>query len=87
MLCVDTLNQDCLRRPDKMTKVKPGQSRKEKNKAHKTTTQRGQSSSTGLSAEAEQATIDKIANSVVDKLIKGGPTTEHVGEENFNTLI
>jgi hypothetical protein len=37
-----------------------------------------------LSAEAEQALIDKIARSVVDKLIKGGPTTEHEGEENFN---
>jgi hypothetical protein len=24
------------------------------------------------------------ARSVVDKLIKGGPTTEHEGEENFN---
>jgi hypothetical protein len=34
--------------------------------------------------EAEQASIDKIANSVVDKLIKGGPTTEHEGEENCN---
>jgi hypothetical protein len=45
--------------------------RKGENKAHKTTTQRGQSQSTGLSAEAEQALIDKIANSVVDKLIKG----------------
>ena len=67
-----------------MPKVKPGQSRKGKNKAPKTTTQRGQSSSTGLSVEAEQASIDTIANSVVDKLMKGGPTTEHVGEENFN---
>jgi hypothetical protein len=28
--------------------------------------------------------IDKIARSVVDKSIKGGPTTEHEGEENFN---
>jgi hypothetical protein len=62
----------------------PGQSRKGKNTVPKTTTQRGQSSSTGLSAEAEQALIDKIARSVVDKLIKGGPTTEHEGEENFN---
>jgi hypothetical protein len=59
-----------------MPKVKPGQSRKGKNKVPKITTQRGQSSSTGLSAEAEQALIDKIANSVVDKLIKGGPSTE-----------
>jgi hypothetical protein len=67
-----------------MPKVKPGQSRKGKNKAPKTTTQRDQSSSTGLSAEAEQALIDKIANSVVDMLIKGGPTTEHEGEEHFN---
>jgi len=67
-----------------MPKVKPGQSRKGKNKAPKTTTQRDQSSSTGLSAEAEQALIDKISNSVVDKLKKGGPTTEHEGEENFN---
>ena len=39
-----------------------------KNKVPKTTTQRDQSSSTGLSAEAEQALIDKISNSVVDKL-------------------
>jgi hypothetical protein len=37
-----------------------------------------------LSAEAEQALLDKISNSVVDKLKKGGPTTEHEGEENFN---
>ena len=66
-----------------MPKVKPGQSRKGKNKTPKKTTQRGQSS-TGLSADAEQASIDKIANSVVDKLIKGDPTTEHEGEENFN---
>ena len=58
-----------------MPKVKPGQFRKGKNKAPKTITQRGQSSSTGLSAEAEQSSIDKITNSVVDKLIKGGPTT------------
>ena len=64
-----------------MPKAKPGQSRKGMNKAPKTTTQRGQSS-TGLSADAEQASIDKIANSVVDKLIKGGPTTEHEGEEH-----
>ena len=28
--------------------------------------------------------IDKIANSVVDKLIKGDSTTEHEGEEHFN---
>jgi hypothetical protein len=49
-----------------------------------TRTQRGQSPSTGLSAEAEQALIDKIANSVVDKLIKGDPTTEHEGDEHFN---
>ena len=28
--------------------------------------------------------IDKIGNSVIDKLIKGGTTTEHVGEDNFN---
>ena len=63
-----------------MPKAKPGQSRKGKNKA---TTERDQSS-TGLSADAEQASIDKIANSVVDKLIKGGPTTEHEGEENFS---
>jgi hypothetical protein len=48
-----------------MPKVKPGQSRQKKNKAPKTTTQRDQSSSTGLSAEAEQALIDKIASSVV----------------------
>jgi hypothetical protein len=67
-----------------MPNVKPGQTRKGKNKAPNTTTQRDQSSSTGLSAEAEQALIDKIANSVIDKLIKGGPTTEHEGEENFN---
>ena len=67
-----------------MPKVKPGQSRKGKNKVPKTTTQRGQLSSTGLSAEAEQAQIDKIANSVVDKLIKGDPTTEHEGDEHFN---
>ena len=67
-----------------MPKVKPGQSRKGKNKAPKTTTQRDKSSSTGLSDEAEQALIDKLASSVVDKLIKGGPTTEHEGEENFN---
>jgi hypothetical protein len=46
-----------------MPKVKPGQSRKGENKAHTTRTQRGQSPSTGLSAEAEQALIDKIANS------------------------
>jgi hypothetical protein len=70
-----------------MPKVKPGQSRNGKNKASKTTTQRGQSSSTGLSAEAEQASIDKIANSVVDKLVKGGPTTEHEGEEHFNVYL
>ena len=70
-----SFNQDFRRRPDKMPKVKPGQSRNGKNKASKTTTQRGQSSSTGLSAEAEQSSIDKITNSVVDKLIKGGPTT------------
>jgi hypothetical protein len=44
-----------------MPKVKPGQSRKGENKAHTTTTQRGQSPSTGLSAEAVQALIDKIA--------------------------
>jgi hypothetical protein len=67
-----------------MPKVKPGQSRKGKNKAHKTTTQRDHSSSTGLSAEAEQALIGKITNSVVDKLIKGCPNTEHEGEENVN---
>ena len=67
-----------------MPKVRPGQSWKGKNKVPKTTTQRGQSSSTGLSAEAKQALIDKLARSVVDKLIKGGPTTEHEGEENFN---
>jgi hypothetical protein len=67
-----------------MPKVKPGQSRKGKYKAPKTTTQRGQSSSTGLSAEVEQASIDKISNSVVDKLIKGDPTTEHEGDEHFN---
>jgi hypothetical protein len=67
-----------------MPKVKPGQSRKGKNKAPQTTTQRGQSSSTGLSAEAEQASIDKISNSVVDKLKMGYPTTKHEGEENFN---
>jgi hypothetical protein len=67
-----------------MPKVKPGQSRKGENKAHKTTTQRGQSPSTGLSAEAEQALIDKLANSVVDKLIKGDPTTEHEVNEHFN---
>ena len=72
-----SFNQNCLRRPDKMPKVKPGQSRKGKNKTHKTTTQWGQSSSTGLSAEAEQTLIDKIANSVVDKLVKVDPTTEH----------
>jgi hypothetical protein len=69
-----------------MPKAKPGQSRKGKNKAPKTTPQRGQSS-TGLSADAEQASIDKIANSVVDKLIKGGPTTEHEGEEHFNVYL
>jgi hypothetical protein len=40
--------------------------------------------STGLSAEIEQASIDRIAKSVVAKLIKGGPTTEHEGEETFN---
>ena len=79
-----SFNQDCLRRPDKMPKVKPGQYRKGNNKAPKTTTQRDQSSSTGLSAEAEQALINKISNSVVDKLKKGGPTTEHEGEEKFN---
>ena len=79
-----SFNQNCLRRPDKMPKVKPGQSREGENKAHKTTTQRGQTPSTGLSAEAEQALIDKIANSVVDKLIKGDPTTEHEGDEHFN---
>jgi hypothetical protein len=28
--------------------------------------------------------IGKIANSVVDKVIKGGSTTEHEGEENVN---
>jgi hypothetical protein len=65
-----------------MPKVKPGQSRKGKNKAPKTTTQRDQSSSTGLSAE--QAWTDKISNSVVDRLKKVCPTTEHEGEENFN---
>jgi hypothetical protein len=27
------------------------------------------------------------ANSVVDKLIKGGPTTEHEGEEKFNVYL
>jgi hypothetical protein len=70
-----------------MPKAKPGQSRKGKNKVLKTTTQRGQSSSTGLSAEAEQASIDKITNSVFDKLIKGCPTTEHEGEENFNVYL
>ena len=72
-----------------MPKVQPGKFRKGKNKAirHKTTTQRGQSSSTGLSADAEQASIDKIANSVFDKLIKGGPTTEHEGEENVNVYL
>ena len=53
-----------------MSKVKHDQSRKGKNKTHKTTTQRDQSSSTGLNTEAEQALIDKIANSVVDNLIK-----------------
>ena len=31
--------------------------------------------------------IVKIANSVVDKLIKGGPTTEHEGEEHFNVYL
>jgi hypothetical protein len=56
-----------------MPKVKPGQSRRGKNKAPKTTTQRDQSSSTGLSVEAEQTLIDKIANSMVDKLIKVVP--------------
>ena len=70
-----------------MPKVIPGQSREGKNKAPKTTTQKGQSSSTGLSAEAEQASIEKIANSVVDKLIKGGPTTEHEGEDNFDVCL
>jgi hypothetical protein len=70
-----------------MPKVRPGQSRKGKNKAPKKTNQRGQSSSTGLSAEVEQASIDKIANSVVDKFIKGGPTTEHEGEETFNVYL
>ena len=45
-----------------MPKAKPGQSRKGKNKALKTTTQRGQSSSTGLSAEAEQASIDNFCS-------------------------
>ena len=79
-----SFNQNCLRRPDKMPKVKPGQSRKGENKAHKTTTERGLSPSTGLSAEAEQSLIDKIANAVVDKLIKGDPTTEHEGDEHFN---
>ena len=79
-----SFNQDFLRRPDTMPKVKPRQSRKGKTKAPKTTTQRDQSSSTGLRADAEQALIDKIANSVVDKLIKVGPTTEHEGEEHFN---
>jgi hypothetical protein len=69
-----------------MPTAKPGQSRKGKNKAPNTTTQRGQSS-TGLSADAEQASIDKIANSVVDKLIKGCPTTEHEGEDNFNVDV
>ena len=45
MLCVDTLLiRIFLRWPDKMPKVKPGQSRKGKNKATKTTTQRDQSS-------------------------------------------
>ena len=67
-----------------MPKVKPGQSRKGKNKAPKTTIQRDKSSSTGLRTEAEQALIDKIANSVVAKLIQGGPTTEDEGEEHFN---
>ena len=81
-----SFNQDCLRRPDTIPKAKPGLSRKGKNKAPKTTIQRDQSSSTGLSAEAEQALIDKIANSVVDKLIKGSPTTEHEGEEHFNSI-
>jgi hypothetical protein len=70
-----------------MPQVKPGQFRKGKNKAPKTTTQRGQSTSTGLSAEAEQVSIDKIANSVIDKLIKGGPTTEYEGEENVNVYL
>ena len=70
-----------------MPKVKPGQSRKRKNKAPKTTTQRDQSWSTGLSAEAEQALIDIISNSVVDKLQKDGPTTEHEGEEHFNVNL
>jgi hypothetical protein len=79
-----SFNQDFLRQTDTMPKVKPGQSRKGKNRAPQTTTQRAQSSSTGLSAEAEQALIDKIANSVVDQLIKGCPTTEHEGEEHFN---
>jgi hypothetical protein len=69
-----------------MPTAKPCQSRKGKNKAPNTTTQRGQSS-TGMSADAEQASIDKIANSVVDKLIKGGPTTEHEGEDNFNVDV
>jgi N-formylglutamate amidohydrolase len=82
-----SFNQDFLRRPDTMPKVKPRQSRKGKTKAPKTTTQRDQSSSTGLSADAEQALIDKIANSVVDKLIKGGHTTEHEGEEHFNVNL
>jgi hypothetical protein len=56
-----------------MPKEKPGQSRRGKNEAPKTTTQRDQSSSTGLSVEAEQTLIDKIANSMVDKLIKVVP--------------
>jgi hypothetical protein len=67
-----------------MPKVKPRQSRKAKTKSPNTTTQRDQSSSTGLSVEAEQASINKTANSVVEKLIKGGPTTEHEGETHFN---
>jgi hypothetical protein len=69
-----SFNQNCLRRHDKVAKVKPGQSRKGENEAHKTTSQRGQSPSTGLSAEVEQALIDNISNSVVDKLIKGDQT-------------
>ena len=81
MLCFDTL---LIRIVWGDLIKKPGQSRKGKNEAPNTTTQREQSSSTGLSAEAEQALIGKIANSVVDKEIKGGSTTEHEGEENVN---
>jgi hypothetical protein len=53
-------------------------------KAPKTTTQRDQSSSTRMRTEVEQGQIDKIANSVVDKLTNGGPTAKHEGEEHFN---